>query len=138
MKLSQGVHTLLVAGFSLALTACGTVQNYDAAITSWKNAPAEKLYAVWGYPRTIKRLPNGNQVLTYVEVNKIKSPTIVSQNEDKTHAVITGGDVTVYHCTTWFEVNKNQRIVNATFKGNNCSATESYLKSHQYPQAPSQ
>ena len=50
MKLSQGVHTLLVAGFSLALTACGTVQNYDAAISSWKNAPAEKTLCGVGIP----------------------------------------------------------------------------------------
>ena len=123
---------VLFTGISLFLTACGTVQNYSAAVTSWRHAPVNQLYTIWGYPKTIKKLPNGNQLLTYVSVERVKSPTVVSQNEEKTHAVITGGDVTVYRCTTWFEVNSGQTIVNAKFEGNNCLATKSFLSEHLY------
>ncbi|MBV53160.1 MAG: hypothetical protein CL816_03725 [Coxiellaceae bacterium] len=121
---------LLAITLIMILTACGTVQNYNAAVASWKNASANQLYTVWGYPNTIKKLPNGNQLLTYTTIDRVRSPTVVSQNEEKTHAVITGGDVTVYQCTTWFEVNRQQTIVNATFKGNNCLATKSFLTQH--------
>lgn len=130
MRIIQLGRILLAIALTMSLTACGTVQNYNAAVTSWKNASANQLYTVWGYPNTIKKLPNGNQLLTYVTVDRVKSPTVISQNEEKTHTVITGGDVTVYRCTTWFEVNRQQTIVNATFKGNNCLATKAFLNQH--------
>ncbi len=130
MRIIPSARILLAIALTTTLTACGTVQNYNAAVTSWKNASANQLYTVWGYPNTIKKLPNGNQLLTYVTVDRVKSPTVISQNEEKTHAVITGGDVTVYRCTTWFEVNRQQTIVNATFKGNNCLATKAFLNQH--------
>ena len=130
MRIIQLSRILLAIALTMSLTACGTVQNYNAAVTSWKNASANQLYTVWGYPNTIKKLPNGNQLLTYVTVDRVKSPTVISQNEEKTHTVITGGDVTVYRCTTWFEVNRQQTIVNATFKGNNCLATKAFLNQH--------
>lgn len=136
MRISSYWKQYLTAIMCALIAGCGTVQNYSLTVNSWQGTNSSLLYDAWGYPHKIETLPNGNKLLTYSNVEKYKSSTTVTKSDDNKTAYVTGGDTNVYRCTTWFEVNSRQIIVNTNFKGNNCFATSDFVKSHGYNVQP--
>ncbi len=136
------IQYLLVAASAATLVGCATTHNYSMAVKSWRGATTVALFDTWGYPNKIMKLPNGNNLYVYQEEQKGEiAPTILPSYStvtkrgretvvSSTPAIISGG--TKYHmkCTTWFEVNRRNRIVGTSFRGNNCVADEAFLKKY--------
>lgn len=128
---------------SLLLTACATQENYAAAVNSWQGADQEAVYRVWGYPNKIDTLPNGNKLLVYRDVDKGQNPvyttpgsTSVVTNPNGTSqvnvvsATVSGGNTYYYECNTWFELSSKGKVLNTSFRGNNCIADKNFLNTH--------
>lgn len=126
------------------LSSCATQQYYASAVNSWQGANQEQVYHVWGYPDRVEKLPNGHKVLVYR--NRIHGRNPVYRNPGSTTVINRGRTTEVYtkgpsysgggsydlRCTTWFELGKNHRVVNTSFRGNNCVATKNFMMSHTY------
>jgi hypothetical protein len=130
---------------SFLLASCATQQYYAATINTWQGANQEQVYRTWGYPNKIRKLPNGNKLLIYREreqgsepVFAIPGTTTVEQGRRghtrvvTTQGTISGGGSYDLRCTTWFELNKKGRVVNTSFRGNNCVATKQFMMNHTY------
>lgn len=129
----------------LLLAACATNQNYMLALRSWQGASINELVRVWGYPTKRGKAPDGNVLYIYHSQDKGRNPiyrtggtTTITQKKHHevkvttTSPVYQGGGTYDYECTTWFEVNKKNIIVNTSARGNNCVGTDDFLKTHRY------
>lgn len=128
----------------LLLCACATSQNYQIALKSWRGANINQLVKVWGYPNKRSKAPSGNTLYIYHIENKGRHPvyraggtTVVTKHGSDirvstTPSIYSGGGSYDYSCTTWFEVNKKNIIVNTATRGNNCVASKDFLRSHRY------
>ena len=121
------------------ISACSTAANYATAVNSWHGANMNTLYHQWGYPNKTKRLANGHQLLTYHASHRVQTPTTITNSSTETASghhqhttIVSTGTTNVYRCTTWFETKKNGVIVNTSFRGNDCTATDHFLTSHGY------
>ncbi|MCH9744057.1 MAG: hypothetical protein K0U29_03900 [Gammaproteobacteria bacterium] len=127
-------------GLSAAiLVACATENNYSLAVRSWQGGNENALFRAWGYPDRIQRI-NGQRILVYRSVDKGRNPTFTSPGQTTVESgggttivtssptVVSGGGTYHYYCTTWFAVNKAGRIVNTSFRGNNCVADKSFVE----------
>jgi len=127
------------------LAACATQQYYANTVTSWNGADQEQVYQTWGYPNRIQRLPNGHRVLVYHQEERGRNPVFSTPASTSvettpggatrvftTGGSISGGGTYDYKCTTWFELNRKGRVINTTFKGNNCVATKNFMLAHIY------
>lgn len=137
-------YSSVLLALSVFLAACATQQYYAGAVNSWQGAKQEELYRVWGYPTRVNKLPNGHKVLVYRERQRVQEPvysnpgtTTVIQHRRRTEVITTnptysGGGSYVLACTTWFEIGKHGRIVNTSYRGNDCVATKEFMMTHTY------
>lgn len=135
--------TLLSA--TLLLSACASIDNYRVAVQSWHGATSSQLFRVWGYPNQIRRLPDGNTLYVYRYEDRGRSPifttpgyTSVTTKEGNTlvthvPTTVSGGETYDYHCTTWFEINRKNRIIGTSFRGNSCTATAAAMQMNSRP-----
>jgi hypothetical protein len=138
------IKNFLVAACVATLLGCSTTHNYSVAVKSWRGASTVALFDIWGYPNRIMKLPNGNNLYIYREEQKGEiAPTILPSYStvtkrgnqtvvSSTPSIITGGTRFNMKCTTWFEVNRKNRIVGTSFRGNNCVADEQFLKKYSH------
>jgi hypothetical protein len=124
MKHYQWFIALLL---SLFLLGCASSENYAMAVNSWHGANVNTLINAWGFPSQVLQLANGNQLYVYqLEVSDsqkiIKMPAVFSSN-------------TFYQlkCTTWFEVDRRGRVVDANFRGSNCITSNSSINKYMNP-----
>jgi|GEM_PF-2527960 len=132
----------IISASIVYVSGCATTQNYALTVYSWQNVNISQLYPSWGYPNSTQTLTNGNQLVTYNHSTTVTTPTTISHNstgtgDEHSHqhnstTVISGGNTTTYRCTTAFEVNRNNIIINTSFKGNDCKADTSFISSHGY------
>lgn len=127
------------------LSGCATVQNYRVAVQSWHGATSAELFRIWGYPNQIRRLPDRNTLYVYRYEDRGRAPvfttpgyTSVTTREGNTvvthvPTTVSGGETYNYHCTTWFEVNRKNRIIGTSFRGNSCTATEQAMRTNARP-----
>jgi len=116
------------------LAGCATTAKYQAMLDQWHGQDISAFTKVWGYPDRQTKAPNGNTVYVYRYRNTTTFPqTTVPgytrvENSDGNTTVTTvptyhsGGGTYHYNCTTWVEVNSQQKIVQASFRGNDCMA----------------
>ena len=142
--MTVAIKTITLTVISLAVAACATQQNYQIALNSWRGASINDLVKVWGYPAKRSKAPDGNALYIYSSHEHGRNPvyrtggtTTVTKNGDNiqvtnTPMVTSGGGTYDYRCTTWFEVNKKNIIVNTSFRGNNCVGTDDFLRTHRY------
>lgn len=136
---------LIIALCLSLLSACATQQYYSNAVHSWQGASQEQVYRVWGYPNQVQRLPNGHKVLVYHEEERGRNPifstpattSVETKSDGTTRVYTTGGSISGggsydYRCTTWFEIDHKGRVVNTSFRGNNCVATKDFMLAHVY------
>lgn len=125
------------------LVACASEENYSVAVRSWQGASEHQLFGVWGYPNRIQKLDRGRKLLIYRTVDKGTYPitstpgystvetsggrTTVTQTSSTTM----GGGSYDFRCTTWFEVNSAGRVTNTSFRGNGCTASDSFMRSRR-------
>lgn len=105
-----------------------TEQKYQAKLDSWVNKDSLELVRTWGPPQQSYEM-NGHQFLVYTSYDetfmKGDDPVYETKKEGNsvTKIVHTGlTDRMIQHtCATTFEV-ANNRVVGASFRGNDCSS----------------
>ncbi|MBP5698970.1 MAG: hypothetical protein J6W96_05540 [Alphaproteobacteria bacterium] len=122
----------------LCLCACATIQKYEQKLNSYIGQDKQQLIASWGQPYQIRQLANGEQILTYVSINKQVLPdpnydfgTNFLTEDEMFYPFTYGGNaipdgnfmgetITDY-CQTKFHI-KNNYVTSWQYKGNACVA----------------
>ena len=109
----------------LQLTACATSAKYSAIVDSWTGSHIDKLVASWGYPTNSFEAPNGNKVYVYSTSRSVTLPTTAQTTYygNTANTYINGGQTIGLTCETFFEVDKDQKIVTWRWRGNDCKST---------------
>ena len=141
MRIKKIFQLSLAASSVIALTACGSMQNYEKAVNTWQGAPKQALFHEWGTPMEESQLANGNQLYTYrvverdVPVSTRFSPSMGARMSPQSNAGMLSHSPDhmpqhdeAFWCETQFEVNNSGMIVNTNFKGNNCVASKKRAK----------
>lgn len=135
--------TVVLASMAL-LGGCASVQNYASAVRSWQGSTSSTLFRVWGYPDRISTLPNGHRLYFYRQRQRGSYPqfvnpgfTSVASTNGRTvvtssPTTISGGGTYDVQCKTWFEVNKQGKVINTSFRGDGCVATNEFVSRHKY------
>ena len=141
------IRLLLLLPAGLLLAGCATEQYYANAVRSWSGARDKQLFRAWGYPDHMQRLPRGHHLYVYRHHATGSYPTVVTPGYttiqtagdttyvSSTPTIYSGGGVYNLNCTTWFELNTKGVIVNTSYRGNDCVATESVAARLTYRQA---
>ncbi|MCM1323618.1 MAG: hypothetical protein NC218_05610 [Acetobacter sp.] len=121
-----------------SLTACATSQKYTTQLNNDVGKTSQQLVAQYGNPTHVKRLANGDEIITFISVNQqvIPSPNYYFNNnfmtEDEMFAPFTYGgneipignfmgEVITDYCNTKFYL-KNNIVTSWQWKGNACVA----------------
>ena len=115
------------------ITGCATSAKYNKILDTWLGHDVNELVnSTWGYPDSSFVAPNGNKVYVY----GYQSSTYIPQtlNTTSNYNVIGntvygnsttnsfGGFTVNNQCTTYFEVDSMNKIVNWKWKGNSCKS----------------
>ena len=131
-KCIKSTQIFLVTIFVLVLVGCATTAKYRAKLATWDGKDVNQLIDAWGYPDNTIKSPEGNEVYVYKYHSAGRYPrsyipgnTTVNSSGGNTYVstspgYYTGGGTYNNNCTTWFELNKDNKIVRAVFRGNNC------------------
>lgn len=130
--------TLYILALALGLTACATAQNYNNKLNADIGKTAQQLMNQYGNPTHVKRLANGDEIFSYVNVNQqvLPSPNYYFNTdfmtEDEMFAPFTYGgneipignfmgEVVTDYCNTKFYL-KNNVVTSWQWRGNSCVA----------------
>lgn len=139
-----------VLSLPLLLSACAITSindNYAQTVSSWRWAKISALEQSWGRPSQIGKLPNGNKVYIYRKEGYKNYPAPPITSNFATVSVANGRSVIIVpassqpppgpaylsQCTTTFEVDPRNIIVDARASGNNCSANGGFVLSKSNP-----
>lgn len=128
----------LLAALVMGLAACATSQNYTAKLNGDVGKTAQQLTSEYGTPTHIKRLANGDEIFTYINVNEQVLPdpnyyfNTGFMTEDEMFAPFTYGgnaipvgnfmgEVVTDYCKTKFYL-KNNIVTSWQWSGNSCVA----------------
>lgn len=132
------IFKIMMLGLILNINACTLPQKYNNQLNQKLGKTSEQLISSMGQPAKIKKLANGDEIITYVSINYqvIPDPNYYFNNdfmtEDEMFAPFTyGGDeipignymgetITDY-CKTDFYL-KNNIVTSWQWKGNACVA----------------
>lgn len=118
----------------LLLAGCATTANYQQKLNQLHGASAQQLINAWGSPDTAIKLPSGNWVYMYLHQQKYSAPVAPAPTFNTagsplynrgfyTESAVNAESRTInLYCRTWFEINRDNVIVNTSFEGNNCVA----------------
>ncbi len=129
---------LLGLSLFLSLTACATSQKYTAQLNNEIGQTTQQLIAKYGTPTKIKHLSNGDEIISYININQqvLPDPNYYFNNgfltEDEMFAPFTYGEneipignfmgeVITDYCNTKFYI-KNNIVTSWQWKGNSCVA----------------
>lgn len=132
-KKSPLLKTLLFIVLSLVMTACATTAKYRAILDQWHGQTIDNFMQMWGYPNKTLKLDNNQTAYVYSDRQIVSTPitqmptnitTVQNGNNTtviSTPGTIVGGQTYSLSCTTWIVFdNKTRKIINTTFRGNNC------------------
>jgi len=129
------------------LSACATVENYQASLRSWVGAPEGELIAAWGVPDKVYELADGAKVVEFVhveeyttggytryetvKVEKTGEATKAGSTDSDTYSETTEIRVPVqvplekhyYRCETRFTISADRIVTGWRHQGNGCRAT---------------
>lgn len=122
----------------LCLTACATSQNYEAKLNQEIGKTAEQVMAKYGSPTHVKRMANGDEIISYTSINQQVLPapnyyfdTGFMTEDEMFYPFTYGGseipvgnfmgEVVTDYCNTKFYL-KNNVVTSWQYKGNSCVA----------------
>ena len=130
---------IFLATAMLLLGACTTTENYEKVLNSWVGANADDLAFQWGPPTSIYPKSDGGKIIEYVRTSSIKTGgyTYTTPQTQTTYNNITGAAETSttyvqkttpistldFWCKTRFDVDRNGRITQWKWEGNDCAAS---------------
>jgi len=128
--LAKTLAFIFLSGF---LVSCATTAKYRAILDQWQGQSIDTFVAMWGYPNKTLKLDNNQTAYIYSDRQIISTPitqmptniTTVQSGNNTTivsmPGAIVGGQTYSLSCTTWIVFdNITKKIVNTTFRGNNC------------------
>ncbi|HSW70817.1 MAG TPA: hypothetical protein VLH77_02435 [Gammaproteobacteria bacterium] len=140
----------LMLVLTLLLSACvgaNINDHYAQTVSSWRFAKEKTLIRSWGQPTSIRSLPNGNKVFIYHRESYKDYPTAsvasqaaaVSFQGGRSLSIVPNNqnmpNVTyLVECTTFFEIDPHEVIVDVRANGNNCAADEGFVLSRSNPE----
>ena len=136
----------LTSCVTVLFAGCATDNYYAQTVSSWKGATMKKLFARWGYPGRIARLPKGRQMLIYRKTQMHQLPAYAAPGHvgatvqggkpvvTRVRGTVVGGDSYDRTCMTWLEVGKKGRIINTRFRGSDCYASQSFMQKYSNPE----
>ena len=130
MSQIKGLFIILVC---IGLAACATTAKYRIKLNQWHGRTIQEFENHWGYPNKTMKLNNhqtayiySNQSIQSIPATRTPSYTNVSTgpngqvNVTQTDGAYFGGQTFSLNCTTWIITNSKGRIINTSFRGNNC------------------
>lgn len=129
---------LILLACAAGLAACATSQNYTNQLNGELGKTSQQLMNKYGNPTHVKKLANGDEIISYVSVNYqvLPSPNYYFNNdfltEDEMFAPFTYGgneipvgnfmgQVITDYCNTKFYL-KNNIVTSWQWRGNSCVA----------------
>ncbi len=129
---------IVLAALIMGLSACATSENYTAQLNGEVGKTAQQLTAKYGTPTHVKRLANGDEIFTYININEQVLPdpnyyfNTGFMTEDEMFAPFTYGgnaipvgnfmgEVVTDYCKTKFYL-KNNIVTSWQWSGNSCVA----------------
>ena len=115
---------------SIALLYGCSSNRYSEIMAAWVGHDVQELVDSkrWGYPASTFVSPNGNTVYRYVRSGEFSNPTTTNSTYNVYGNTVTGsstssgGGTTTLSCTSFFEVDSNNKIVTWKYQGNACKA----------------
>ncbi len=108
---------LILITLIASLVGCATQAKYDKKLYSWKGQSIEDLFSSWGYPASSFVMPNGNTMYVYTHSSTMTVPTQIWPNGQVNPL---SGQQVEHWCKTYFEVNKEKKILHCSYEGNAC------------------
>ena len=114
----------LLATFTI--TGCATEAKYLKTLDSWVGDRFVRLTNRWGYPSETRILPDGNKEHAYIKETKfylgnVTTVTPAGANGVGYKNVKSLGEPERRWCRTYFEVDRNDIILNWRCEGNSCN-----------------
>jgi len=122
------IFSTLLLLLSVTSSGCATAHGYKLLMQTWVGDDANNLIRKWGRPVDIVKLPNGNSIYVYSRSGSYTTPTYATttvntyNNSATANTAVYGGQTLVFSCETSFELGPDNRVVNVTWRGNNCVA----------------
>lgn len=108
---------LILVTLVLLLTGCATQAKYDRRLEAWRGQSIDDLFYMWGYPASSFTMPNGNTMYVYTSGS---TTTIPVQNWPNGQVNPLSSQQVNHWCKTYFEVDKDKRIIHCSYEGNAC------------------
>lgn len=119
---------MVMVGAAGALSSCATTSGFNAKVQTWKGESAEALVQAWGQPDAIEALHTGNKMyvyarlkhdpIAYVDYEKKAAENTAVPNKPRAPA---SSETGIYiHCSTYFEVNRQNLVESVSFRGDEC------------------
>ena len=113
----------------LFLLSCATTAGYSKLLDSWMGSSADSLVSKWGPPSNVYVKDNGEKMLTFVRGGQVYMPG----SQTTTGSIGPFGTInsTTYgspgtminlNCTTTFTISTENKVVDWSWRGNNCYA----------------
>ena len=127
--------SVIVLLASVLIAGCATTAKYRDILNQWQGQTIESFVKMWGYPDRTMSLDKNQTAYIYSSREIVSTPmtqmpsNITTVNSgDKTTVIsppgaIIGGQTYSLSCVTWVVFdNTTKKIVNTSFRGNNCVA----------------
>ena len=105
------MKTILII-YALLFISCDVENKVDGTLKSFVGKDYNLIIDNWGQPTQRYLLPNGNEVLYYLRIGDVTSPSPTFTQEN--------GDEIPNSCRIFFEVGKDFIVLKYTYEGTSC------------------
>jgi len=122
------INTVLIFAATFFMTGCASSANFVHKYNSWVGKDINVFISKVGYPDRTYKLPNNNTIYVYEET-KIESYPRMTIGYGGFYGPMYGGmsygsDISQKTCKLFLEVNRQQKIIKWSSRGNNCVSNE--------------
>ena len=120
------MKTALMMLGCLSLGACATTTQYENRVDSWEGKDSSTLVKTWGQPDATEKMANGDRILLYTRLKHepysfAESDRVIATKTATTRKTASAdGDNLYVKCSTYFSVNKENKISFVEYRGDDC------------------